>query len=137
MYAIFSNLNIRFTELLECPSVQLKIRVPVLKPSNFQNLYDKVIVPNKDRIISFSTLGTENSDAVFSSLTIDSSFNRLESLVLWERRSQNILPFLRSLSTLTRLFSLRIYINFDLTDDRDPYVAIFSLPLLIYTKISV
>jgi hypothetical protein len=137
LYAIFSNLNVRFKELLESSSIQLKIRVPFQTPSNFQNLYDNVIAPNKHRIISFSTLGTWKPNVVFSSLTIDSSFNRLENLVLWGIQSQIILPVLRSLSILTRLFSLRIYLNFNLTDDHDLYVAIFSLPLLIYTQISI
>ncbi len=80
LYRAFSNLNTRFQDLLKWSSLRLKIHFPFETKLQFHNRLINVIFPNKHRILSLCTIGMQNNDAVFSSVTIDSSFTRLEYL---------------------------------------------------------
>ncbi|CAF4146710.1 unnamed protein product, partial [Rotaria sordida] len=136
LYNAFSNLNIRFQDLLQCIYLRLKIHFPFQREFHFQYRLQNVIIPNKSRIISLCIIEIRNNDAIFSSMIIDSSFNRLESLILGKIKFNILLSVLRSLSVLSRLFSLTIVASGNIINNDDPYNLIFSLSTLKYIKFS-
>ncbi len=137
MYKAFSNLNARFQDLLKHISLRLKFYFPLETKFQFENRLRDVIFPNKHQILSLYTQGIQNNDAIFTSMTIDSSFNRLESLSICKIKSDILPSILRNLSTLPRLFSLKIIVSDKTVNYYDPYLMIFGLPVLKYSKLSI
>ncbi len=138
MYKAFTNLNARFQDLLACTLLRLRISFPsTMELADFQNRYNTVIFPNRNRVVSLYIFDLWINDDVFSLITINSSFNHLESLVMWGIKPDNLLPLLLSLTSLSRLFSLTIYTGGDIEDFSDAYHVIFSLPALKYNKLSL
>jgi hypothetical protein len=137
LYKTFSNLNARFQDLLKHISLRLKFYFPLETTFQFENRLRDVIVPNKHIILSLYTQGIRNNDVIFTSMTIDSSFNRLESLSICKIKSDILPSILRNLSTLPRLFSLKIIVSDKTVNYYDPYLMIFGLPVLKYSKLSI
>jgi len=72
----------------------------------------------------------------FSSLTIDSSFNRLESINIQQIETDLLIPFLTNLASLPRLFSLTIYVRNVFKNLNKIYRLIFALPMLKFHEVA-
>ncbi|CAF4253819.1 unnamed protein product, partial [Adineta steineri] len=135
IYGAFSNLNNRFNELLNSPSLLYKIRIYSLYEESDMDLYKQLILINKDKIISFDLcLSIENTDEFLSSYSIDSLFTRLESLSLSNIESTILTSILSNLTGLPHLFSLKIDTHDTSSNLSKVYRSIFMLPKLKYVK---
>jgi hypothetical protein len=133
MYQAFSNLNHRFDQLLNCLSFPLKMTI---NSSSYINTYHQLLLNHKHRIISLRLLFPLKNNEFFSSYFIDSSFNRLESLMLFKIPPPILLSLLTYLTCLPRLFSLTIDTQRTLNDLTEVYRFIFVLSKLKYVKCS-
>ncbi|CAF4951081.1 unnamed protein product [Rotaria sp. Silwood1] len=138
IYKAFSNLNIRFQNLIFYSPFSLKINFCTQTKSIIADYCRYLIIPNTHRIISFNLRSESVIDQFFKYCTIDSSFNRLESIILHGLTDRQLLTVLFYLNSLPRLFSLTI----DMEDDYyynlgDTYRLIFSLSKLKYNKMSL
>jgi hypothetical protein len=136
IFNIFSNLNQRFRNLLIHSNLPLKIHQCTSSNQSFEFLCLQMIIPNKHRILSLHLSNRSEFIKFFTLNTIDSSFYRLQSLILYEIKSNEIISFLPSLTTLPQLFSLKISLDGLLNDPNEIYRLIFRLPLLKYNKLS-
>ncbi|CAF3666280.1 unnamed protein product [Rotaria sp. Silwood1] len=101
------------------------------------NIYKQLTLINKHQILSFHICPSlESSELLISSYLIDSSLDRLESLVLIGFETTKLLSLLLKLTCLPRLFSLTIYIFDTLEEFSEIYRLIFVLPKLKYIKCS-
>jgi hypothetical protein len=91
-------------------------------------------VPNKHRIISLRIPDRMQLIHLFTIHPIDSSFHRLESLILHGIKSSELKSILPNLTTLPRLASLTISFLDIVIDYGDIYRSIFRLPSLKYNK---
>jgi hypothetical protein len=138
IHQAFSNLNSRFQNLLTNSILPLKINLPSESYSTLEHHCRHVIIPNKHRILALHLKDYLLINNFFDYCNIDSSFNRLESVILSGIYDHKILAILFCLNSLPRLFSLSI----DLEEDgyyniSDIYRLIFRLPHLKYNKLSV
>ncbi|CAF0737899.1 unnamed protein product [Rotaria sordida] len=136
IYKAFSNLNSRFQVLLISSCLRLKIDLRSLSEPLQQNSAIGIINTNKHQIISLNMTNFDHYDSSLTLFNIDSSFSRLESLVLDDMKSNQLIPLLVSLISLPRLFSLTIYYDDDLKDISNIYQLVFNLPMLNYYKLS-
>jgi hypothetical protein len=72
----------------------------------------------------------------FSSLTIDSLFNRLESINIQQIEPDLLIPFLTNLASLPRLSSLTIYARNVFKNSNKIYRLIFALPMLTFHEVA-
>ncbi|CAF2519258.1 unnamed protein product [Rotaria sp. Silwood2] len=135
IYHSFSNLNHRFHQLLNSSSLLFKIRLGYSQSNEiFMNNYQKILLLNKDQILSVHLWSTEKTNEIISSFIFDSSFNCLESLVFYTIESDILISVLPKLTYLPRLLSLTIDTWSNLKDLADIYRLIFNLPKLKYIK---
>jgi hypothetical protein len=135
LYEAFSNLNTRFQHLLDCSSFRLKIRYSSYQEDQHHRSTD-IITLNRHKILSLSLYRSLLNGESFPRFTIDSSFSCLESLVLENIKSNELLPLLIGLISLPRLCALTIEPDDALEDIDNVYQAIFQLPMLKYNKLS-
>ncbi|CAF3608334.1 unnamed protein product [Rotaria sp. Silwood1] len=137
IYNAFSNLNYRFQQLLNSSSLLFKIKID--SPSNklYTNIYKQITLMNKHQIFSFDLFSPLKHKQFFSSFSIDSSFDHLESLTLNYLDADVLMSILFNLSSLPRLFSLTINMWNVLEDLTDIYRTILALPMLKFFKFSI
>ena len=136
IYQAFVNLNHRFQQLLNSPSVLFKINLAHwLSKEILIDIYKQMIILNKHQILSINSSTSLSMNRFCSSFSLDSSFNRLESLVLYETQSDKFLSLLNNLSCLPCLFSLTLKIFKGLTNLTDIYKITLKLPLLKYHNV--
>ncbi|CAF3584337.1 unnamed protein product [Rotaria sp. Silwood1] len=133
IYHTFSNLNYRFEQLINSSSLLLKIN-SLRSKEIFMNNYQQVLHLNKDQIFSIHLWLSENTNQIISSLNIDSSFIRLESLIFNSIEPDLLNTLLPKLIYLPRLFSLIIDTWSAQKELGDTYRLIFNLPKLKYIK---
>jgi hypothetical protein len=126
IYRTFSNLNYRFSKLVNSSSLLFKIEFHHSTDKNSK----EIILYNKSQILSIHYL----SSLMILSLNIDSSFNHLESLVFDSIEPDILSLFLAKLIDLPRLFSLTIDTQKSLNDLTDVYRFIFDLSKLKYIR---
>jgi hypothetical protein len=136
IYQAFSNLNHRFQQFLDASSFPLKITINSSSYKSYVNTYQQLLFNNKHRIISLHLILPLQNNEFFLSYSIDSSFNCLESLVLFKIPPAILLLLLTNLTCLPRLFSLTIDTQRTLNDLTEVYRLIFVLPKLKYMKCS-
>ncbi|CAF2698559.1 unnamed protein product [Rotaria sp. Silwood2] len=136
IHKIFSSLNSRFEALLNCSSLQLKIDLRFHPEPILQYYSTCVVASKKDRIISLRWPNLDDYNSGFTLFNIDSSFAQLESLVLGNIESNQLIHLLINLISLPRLFSLTINYDDDLLEINNIYQIIFNLPMLKYYKLS-
>ncbi|CAF3831795.1 unnamed protein product [Rotaria sp. Silwood1] len=136
IYQTFSNLNHRFQHLLNSSFFPLKITINSSSYKTYTNTYKQLLFNNKHRIISLHLILPLQNNEFFLSYSIDSSFNRLESLVLFKIPPSILLLLLTNLTCLPRLFSLTIDTQRTFDDLTEVYRLIFILPKLKYMKCS-
>jgi hypothetical protein len=136
LYEAFSNLNGRFKDILSCSSLRLKINLSFSLERQSEQRSINIIVQNRYNILSLRLMNRSAINRFFTSIVFDSSFHRLESLVLKDISSNHLIPILVSLTCLPRLFSLDLYVAYKLNNFDGAYRIIFSLPVLRYIKFS-
>jgi len=133
----FLNLNNRFENLLNYPFLSLKINLSFALKTRIDNYYTQFIIPNKHRIVSIGLDDRSDIITTSSSLNIiDSSFNRLESLVLHRVRPKEFISLFPMLTSLPRLCSITIHFDNNLVNLTKIYRLIFLLSALKKIEIS-
>ena len=127
----FSNLNMRFENLLSCSSFPLKITLNDGNVKTMREHCEKIIVPNAHRLISLHLIGAWPVNPFFEHCTLDRSFCSLESLVLGQVSSTHLLMILFYLNNLPRLHSLDVTLEEGRSLNLDVVLRlIFALPTL-------
>jgi hypothetical protein len=137
LFQAFINLNNRFETLLNYSFLSLQVNLDTTTKINVRNYYTQLIIPNKHRIVWLYL--TNRSDIIPGHCSfdiIDSSFNRLQSLVLDCVSHNKFISFLPILSSLSRLSSITLHINNSIADLSETYQLIFRLPFLKQTEVS-
>ncbi|CAF1093101.1 unnamed protein product [Rotaria sordida] len=135
LYYAFSNLNSRFQQLINSSSLLLKLKlIYSCTQKIFMNNYQQVLRFNKNQILSIHLWLSENTNQIISLLNIDSSFIRLESLILNSIEPDLLNKLLPTLIYLPRLFSLIIDTWSSQKELGNTYQLIFNLPKLKYIK---
>jgi hypothetical protein len=138
LHKAFSNLNKRFEDIFFSPYLRLKIGINSRQQSDIQYCHTNIIRPNRHKIISLCLLNTLVIDRFFQSMIFDTSFYRLESVVLYDLKSDKLTTLLLRLISVPYLYSLTITINNrQLHDLSHVYRLIFSLPVLKYDKLCI
>jgi hypothetical protein len=138
VYNVFSNLNIRFQNMVLYSSMPIKINLCAKSESTLEYRCRHFIIPNKHRILSLHLRDESLINQFYKHCLIDSSFNRLESIVLSGLTDHQLLRMLFYLNSLPRLLSLTIQMEEDYYYNLDDiYRLIFSLPSLRYNKLSL
>jgi len=134
IYQAFSNLNYRFQRLLNSSSLLFKTTFHrSASEQKFIKNYKQIICFDKNQILSIHFLSSTHKKMI-SSLNIDSSFNRLESLVFHSIEPDILISLLPKLIPLPRFFSLTINTRNILKDLTGIYRFIFDLPKLQYIR---
>ncbi|CAF2877180.1 unnamed protein product [Rotaria sp. Silwood2] len=139
LYEAFSNLNDHFQQLISSSFTLFKIKYMRSRLEDvFLNNWKQIICFHRQQIYSISLYMSSHINEFFSSLfIINSSFNHLESLVLWEVKPVILMSIFVKLTSLPRLVSLTIDMFNILIDLTDTYRLIFALPMLKYYKFSI
>ncbi|CAF3928712.1 unnamed protein product [Rotaria sordida] len=103
IYKAFSKLNIRFYNLLTFSSLPLKINLSKQSESILEHCCRNVIIPNKHRILSLHLNGDSLINNFFTYCNIDSSFKRLQSIILSGLSDYKLLMILFYLNTIEHL----------------------------------
>ena len=135
IYKSFSNLNIRFENLMKNLSFLMKIEFS--STSVFDDDYKQFLRTNEYHIRSLHFSNESIVDRFISLYIIDSSFNRLESLVFDRISTFKFLVLLFYLKCLPRLFSLTVKLSEFSDELGDVYQILFRLPFLKYLKIDL
>jgi hypothetical protein len=134
VYNAFSNLNYRFQQLLRSSSFLFKLRFRETNDQQLINKYKEMIRNYKHQIISFHLCLSSRSFSLFS---IDSSFDRLESLSLTGIHPNTLSSCLIKLDRIPRLYSLTIDTKNGFDDLQVVYRSIFALPALKFYKFMI
>jgi len=137
IYETFSNLNYRFQQLLNSSSLLFKIKLEYSRSINeiFMENYEQIILHHKYQIFSIDLHLTSLNEQFFMSFSIDSSFDRLESLVIGRLPPNIFISFLTKLISLPRLSSLTISTENQFENLNNIFRLIFRLPILKYCRI--
>ncbi|UJR15705.1 hypothetical protein I4U23_002640 [Adineta vaga] len=120
----FSNLKNRFETLLNYSFLRLKMNIIAESESKIEQFYRQFIKPNKHRIVSLYFASSSYS------FTIDSSFNRLQSLVYNQIPHHKFLSILPFLTSLLHLSSLTVQFCNDIVNLTEIYHSVFQLSSL-------
>ncbi|CAF0773998.1 unnamed protein product [Adineta steineri] len=134
VFEAFSNLNNRIQHLITSSYFSLKLNISFMSKSNFNRRSNNIIRPYMNQIISLQLSESFFIKNFFTSLFSDTSFNRLESLVLNDLNVDDDVSILNSLAQLPRLFSLKIFC-YECNELFFIFQSIFRLPVLQYAKI--
>jgi hypothetical protein len=132
IYRTFSNLNYRFSNLINSSSLLFKIEL--YDSTSTDKNSKEIILYNKSQILSLHLLSSLIHNEIMLSLNIDSSFNHLESLIFDSIEADILFSFLGKLVDLPRLFSLTIDTQKSLNNLTDVYRFIFNLSKLKYLR---
>ncbi|CAF3571303.1 unnamed protein product [Rotaria sp. Silwood1] len=136
LYDSFVNLNTRFQNLLIYSSIPLKINIDSKHEIIIEHYCKNIINRNKSRIISIHLLTTIAVKQFFKLITINSLFNRLQSLVINGIVEYKLQLLLKQLSFLPQFYSLNIFLIGQLESFDNIYQLIFHLPFLKYNSLS-
>ncbi|CAF1443219.1 unnamed protein product [Rotaria sordida] len=131
IYKAFSNLNYRFQQLLNSPSLLFKIQIHHSKyKEGHRNNYKQFLRMNMHKIFSIKVCLSMQNDIFFLWFTIKSSLSCLESLRIYDIEPIRLISLLINLASLPRLFSLSIKTCNSYKSLNDIYRLIFTLPTL-------
>ena len=116
--------------------VHLKVDARFKSVSSYQQLCKQIIVPNKRQIISLRIDKKWQVKSFIKFDILNSSFNRLESIIIGRINQAQFEPFLLQLHSLPCLYALSI--NIDERGGVSTYLfpPVFDLPVLKYIKVS-
>ena len=132
----FSSLNSRFHQILDSASLLLKTTISAYPGDIPMKNSEQMMRLHKEQILSIDLFHPDQSELI-SSWTPDSTFTRLESLFLYLHKPAMLDSFLPHLTTLPGLFSLTIETQYLLNDFAGVYQVVFTLPTLVYFKLSI
>ena len=138
IYKAFSKLNFRFQHLIMHPSLLLKIKFHSSSQSELENYWINFFIPNRHHILSLFFKNQSLLQDLFKHCIIDSTFHRLETIVVNDIIPSRFMALLFYLRSLPRLFSLST--ELDEEDDCDLgciYRMIFALPTLKYNRLGI
>jgi hypothetical protein len=98
------------------------------------NDFQHIIQFNSQKIFAIKLSNSLQINEFSSSFVINSSYDHLESLDIWEPQVDILLTLLPKLASLPRLFSLSVHMIGILMDYTDVFRIIFTLPVLKYLK---
>ncbi len=138
IYIAFTYLNYRFQQLLINSSVLYKIKLIDHPTSEYMSIYNwaHIMCLNRKQIFSIQLLMSFRVNRLVSMSFIDSSFHRLQSIVLIEPEQNKLMLILEKLIDLPRLRSLTIEELCSVKDLTAIYRLVLALPMLTYYKIS-
>ncbi|CAF4943442.1 unnamed protein product, partial [Rotaria sp. Silwood1] len=132
IYQAFSNLNDRFQQLLTSSFILYKIDLnQITSKEKFMVNYTQM----KHHIYSIYFQFPVDINQLLTSFTIDSSFNRLQSLVIEDIHPDKLISFLINLNSLPKLFSLNIRTIHTIEVLNNIYQLIFALSKLKHNKL--
>jgi hypothetical protein len=138
IYKAFSNLNSRFQHLINYSSLLLKIKFCAKTKLEVEYDCKNVIIPNRHRILSLYLEGKSLINDFLTQYIIDSTFHRLQSIVLNDILPDRLIIVLFYLKSLSPLFSLIVHIRNERGSNlSNIYRLIFLLPSLKYGKLSI
>ncbi|CAF1450374.1 unnamed protein product [Adineta ricciae] len=137
IHKAFSNLNRRFQQLLTSPVYNLKISIEDNSTTSVEYFCTNVILPNKHRIISIHLWNTYSIQHFFQHCSIDLSFFRLRSIILYDINSLQLQAVLASLTFLPSIRAFTCSINDNHSQINDIYHLIFQMPSLKYLSLSI
>ncbi|CAF1097848.1 unnamed protein product [Adineta ricciae] len=134
----FTNLNKRFQDLLSSSSLRLKA---IIKSNDQSFGFDdqmNCIVQYKHQFVSLSLYDSTFIDRFFQTITFDSFFQRLESIVLENLNPCDLLSILLKLIRVPRLSLLILTVcnGHAIPDFSNVYRIILGLPMIQYSKLS-
>lgn len=136
IYQVFSNLNTRFEQLLNSSTLLLRINSKYFN-NDCLNQYKQIILRHRHQIFSIHSGFSYSSDDFKFTFPIDSSLQRLESLVLTHKEFNTFRPILHEFVCLPRLFSLTIRMSHNIPDVSKIYQIVFTFPVLKYYKCQI
>ncbi|CAF1024002.1 unnamed protein product [Adineta ricciae] len=131
-YAVFSKLNRRFQQFFKYLSLPWKFSIHSASRVSLSERCQYIRSKPVADILSLRFSNPTAVDYVLSLIPLDSSFIRLESLVLHKVNLLKLVSILTTLSTLPRLFSLTATMVGAITFLRDVHDALLALPVLKY-----
>ena len=137
IFLAFSNLNQRFHRLLNSSSLMIKIRFNIETVELYNDVCREVVLSNKQQISTIQLVMLPHLHLFLSSLTIDSSFNHLETLNIQQILPNILKSLLPKLVSLPRLSSLTIYTWNAFENLNEIYQSIFALPMLKYSQFAL
>ncbi|CAF1429446.1 unnamed protein product [Rotaria magnacalcarata] len=140
MYEAFSNLNYRFQQLLHSSALLLKIKFYASTSEEmFKKNYEQIIVHSRHQIYAINLWTMDDWFLTMSLCLINSSCDRLESLVVVGIELDLLFQLLTHYTCLPRLFSLGIDTESSSTLEElsDIYQLIFALPKLKSVEFSI
>lgn len=137
VHKAFSNLNIRFQNLLADSKCSIKFRFGCISKSTFQHYYTEIIQPNKHRIKSLYLSNTFIINHILTSIDNASKLLRLETLNVNNIFSKYIDELFQCLSILPVLSKLTIYVLDYMKDKAKFYCQILGISGLKYCKITL
>jgi hypothetical protein len=135
-YDAFSDVNKRFQNLLTNLTLPIHIDMSSMSKSDFQKYYKQIIIPDTHRIKSLHLSNPFSVNTFLTHNGIVSKLIRLETLVLHDIHSKDLLNLLTYLISLPCLSSLVISNIDEGTTTQNLHHEIFRLPMLKYCKIS-
>jgi hypothetical protein len=127
IFCIFSNLNRRFTELLNAPSLLFRIN---LHDHTCLNKYKEFYLLHRHKILLMNVWSKYD----YSLYPLDSSLIHLESIDLTPLEDDLLVPTLKDLTCPPRLFSLTLQVGKNSTKLNEIYQLLFLLPALKLCK---
>ncbi len=137
IYQGFSNLNIRFENVIVSSSLLLKIQFSSQSNSSIEYRSKQFIHSKRHRIISFRFNDQLVLEKFLRLYPIDLSLNHLESINVKQTSTFKFVVLLFYLRSLPRLFSLTAFLDRCDNDLGDIYQMVFRLPFLKYLKFEI
>ena len=137
IYQGFIRLNRRFHQLLNSPSLRLKLQLGPQARAYYWSTYELLMDYNRHQIFSIDLLTPLDEEvAITTACSLDSSFTHLQSLAIGSMEVDLFFSLLLNLSSLPRLSSLSITVLHNFPVFHEVYQIVFDLPKLKFAKIS-
>ncbi|UJR16445.1 hypothetical protein I4U23_003347 [Adineta vaga] len=137
IHKAFSYLNNRFQRLITSSSFLLKISVDQESEIDMKDCCKYIINRNTHRILSLHLWNITYVQDFLQHCVIDSSFCRLQSIILYGTLASELQFILSSLKRLANLTSLACNVEDNASKITEIYQMIFQLPSLKYISLSI
>ncbi|CAF3747870.1 unnamed protein product [Rotaria sordida] len=137
VYEAFSKVNSRFENLLNDPTLPIRISLSFISKSRFEHYNTNIIIPFQYRITLLHLSNPLVIEHLFSPISILLKFIRLENLHLRNIESKYFQEILIHLISLPCLYSLIVSCTDNVQNKNVFYHQIFRLSVLKYCKLSL
>ncbi|CAF4202665.1 unnamed protein product, partial [Adineta steineri] len=136
IYYGFFNLKKRFENLYGHLNPYLRINISTMSKIRFDDYHQKIIIPNRQRILILRLSNPFTTDIIFSPPKIILKFVQLKTLILDKTDSTYLKNILKHMIHLPELSSLSINLIDFIKNSTEFYLQIFRLPKLKYCKLN-